>query len=524
MAPLLVDLRSRPRLCGSGLKVARITVSASFRLLVARLYPGLAKNSAYWRFFGYLLFGTFFDQDTRRLIIDQGLLAECEQKPLTHYCGVDFLMSFQREVMSPETFQWTGHREGKCRQVSLCIWRPEMELALQEELQKLHHAQGRVYFDDGRLYSRAKQRAARREQKCEAVAQSSGAPPEVSEVLNYMNSLPSHLFTKKLTNLEQAVAVANLIQDPMVRDTQLRLLATIKDQPQPFYARSRNGRTDRIFGQGQNLTALKRDVRRAMCRGGWCEADLTNCQLAIVAKEWEVLPLLSFLRENQSIWDYLTICIGNPPVARAKLKDAFKEPLYALLYGMSFPCVQGLLTHNLNKLGIESGGTRIFESPLIQALKVARASAADRIRKEGGGATCFGVFLPLCEGMDEYQVLALQAQAMEMKLLHPVIALAKETEDFTVTLWQHDGFSVHFTRRQECWTEKINQAVQEKVNSMGIPTRLEWKHSEEGRDNKEGINPHPTPREGGSSIFNHLSPPLRRETGESDFPKVAKAA
>ena len=42
--------------------------------------------------------------------------------------------------------------------------------------------------------------------------------------------------------------------------------------------------------------------------------------------------------------------------------------------------------------------------------------------------------------------MAQQAQATELYLLLPVLKLAKSTNDFSITLWQHDGFSVNFYR------------------------------------------------------------------------------
>ena len=88
----------------------RLTVSKPFRELTARTFPALDRNPAYWRFMQYLLFGTFIDEDTGRLIISQKDLAEIEgwTRGMGNYRAIRFLTAFQTEVMTPETFSWTG--------------------------------------------------------------------------------------------------------------------------------------------------------------------------------------------------------------------------------------------------------------------------------------------------------------------------------------------------------------------------------------------------------------------------------
>jgi G:T-mismatch repair DNA endonuclease (very short patch repair protein) len=69
-----------------------------------------------------------------------------------------------------------------------------------------------------------------------------------------------------------------------------------------------------------------------------------------------------------------------------------------------------------------------------------------------------------------------QAQSVELYLLLPVVELASTTKDFYITLWQHDGFSVHFTNKSKVdyWIKKIQSVVQSKIDEQGILTHLEW--------------------------------------------------
>lgn len=57
----------------------------------------------------------------------------------------------------------------------------------------------------------------------------------------------------------------------------------------------------------------------------------------------------------------------------------------------------------------------------------------------------------------------------------PVLDLAKFTNDFLITLWQHDGFSVKFTdkTKQEIWLKRIVDCVNQRASELGIVTQLE---------------------------------------------------
>ena len=68
------------------------------------------------------------------------------------------------------------------------------------------------------------------------------------------------------------------------------------------------------------------------------------------------------------------------------------------------------------------------------------------------------------------------AQAREMKTDFPAFELASKTKAFQILLFQHDGFSVHFTKaeRESQWRTKIKAAVDSQAKKLGIPTSLKW--------------------------------------------------
>ena len=49
-----------------------------------------------------------------------------------------------------------------------------------------------------------------------------------------------------------------------------------------------------------------------------------------------------------------------------------------------------------------------------------------------------------------------------------------ETREFTIVLFEHDGFSLHFPRTDEMWLPRIANIVQEEIARYGVETKLEW--------------------------------------------------
>ena len=70
------------------------------------------------------------------------------------------------------------------------------------------------------------------------------------------------------------------------------------------------------------------------------------------------------------------------------------------------------------------------------------------------------------------------AQAWEMKFVAPAFNLARTTRDFTITLYQFDGISIHFTCNRDRWKRRIEEAVNQMIAEYKIYSYLEWKQEE----------------------------------------------
>ena len=79
-------------------------------------------------------------------------------------------------------------------------------------------------------------------------------------------------------------------------------------------------------------------------------------------------------------------------------------------------------------------------------------------------------------------VMAQEVQMIEMAILSPVIDLAeKNSKNYVITLWQHDGFSVKFLNasKRDAYTQVITNGFQANLDSLkhfNIPTYLEYEH------------------------------------------------
>jgi hypothetical protein len=458
-------------------ELRRVTVSRVFWEYVNAELPRLNERRGYRELFWYLLFGTWHDRDTRRLLLPSELLCSFEGRSTQNSRAESFLRHFRENVIPPDgELIWSGWnpRRNKCRQlIELNFGR--LKWLVEAEYKKQWHHLGRVYLD-GRTFSTATIRQGRRDELTEVQALPAHCV-EAEYIKTYLNSLSPHLFTQCVARNYAAAELAALkLKDTTVRMEQLRLLRCIESQPQPVYFPSSLGNTVRLF-TAQSIPNLQRDVRKALTTG-WLDVDLRCSQLAICAALWDVEPINNFLRSGENFWTHVLHSIDAPhskwEIAKAEIKPA----LYSICYGMELNHVKGTTALRLKKAGLDTHiATRFVNHPLQQALFVAREQALQSIVGAGGATTCFGKWCAVSSFRQPPDILAEVAQALEMKLIYPAFRLARETREFTIVLFQHDGFSLHFLRRDEMWLERIANAIQEEIAQHGVETRLEWGNS-----------------------------------------------
>lgn len=288
------------------------------------------------------------------------------------------------------------------------------------------------------------------------------------ELLEYLNNLPANRFTKLLNNIGDAYRAAAYIENPRTRDTQISLLRSIEDQSQPFYKPLE--RTSRVVSLNESLLYLKRDVRKALCKG-WYEVDLKSAQLAIISTIWDIPSVRTMLTQTTGVWDYFADYFqvyGNTK----EIKDAVKRPLYAVVYGMSKDNTRKFADRMLADAGLKNGGELFLVSELVQTLFAYREDMVKRVLSDKGVKDAFGNWISL-QGRTARSLLAQQAQSYELQLLWPIVEQARQTNDFVITAFQHDGLSLDITRRADSWLERLRVMVQNQAEIYNIPTALE---------------------------------------------------
>ena len=455
----------------------RVTVSKCFWRVAWELFPRLKQDESYWRLFSYLLFGSWFDKDTNQLLLCADILSAIEDRDTENSQAEKFLIRFREDVLRPVggQIQWTGwNKKGKkCRQLRKLHFGGEFAEILRREHFGEWDDGGRVYILDGSAFNRSSARRFCREQRDEA-----GRLPALCEhaerIRVYMNTLNSNLFTKKVrANFRSALKATFNLADGPVKDAQLRVLRHINSQPQPFYFPSEKGHTVRLSTR-ESIPNLKGNVRRALTKG-WAEADLRCSQFAICATLWNVEDLLDFLRSGQSLWLRLFDFLGLRPEERELAKSILKRAIYSICYGMQRVSVKGLTAYDLVVAGLDKIiAHKLLEEPLVKTLHNARNVALETIAAEGGAMTCYNDWLAVTEERQPRDIMAEVAQAWEMKLIYPAFELASTSSDFKITLYQYDGFCVHFVRRPETWKQRIEESINWHANRHGFLTWLEW--------------------------------------------------
>lgn len=457
------------------------SVARPFRDGLAQALPGLADNRAYWRMTQHLLFGTWRDLDTSRLLLPGELIAAIEGKRYgKNYVAARFLDAYRRDVLdfeiAPHVFSPDPDR-CKARSVkSLVLPQAVSDIAMTERRSR---DRDRVWMSSGSAVLRKHSVASRQRDHAEAQcrAQSDGVCPQTRFLLDYMNSLPPNRFTSALSHLPEAMAAAEGLADA---ENQLNLLKAIRDHAQPYYVPT--DKTTRIFSLRESVLRLHRNLRKIMTQD-WVTADLKSAQLAIVASVWGVPSLSEYLASGRRVWPDLCQHMG--------LADEDKDVVKGALYAVTFGAGNHRMTRYMGRhFSNASGAYCTFKGHVVvRALLLARARQLKGIRREGGDVDAFGNILELeryeRQGYDyaydnSRSILACIAQSYELTLLLPVIRLAAaqqfESHGFTLTTWLHDGFTfaAHRERDVEGWKERLSEVVAEEASRLGIHTALEF--------------------------------------------------
>ena len=454
-------------------------ISISARKELSQLLPNLdgfkckCKREDHWNLFRTLAFNHYIDKDTGAVRLGAETIAravnQLQAYKTGHFNAGKIIKHFLQDVIPGcaslmvdnigrewSTSTWVKRdddssykiSEGKQRRV-LLNWPLDVKTIIDNELNGLYNEE-KVYIESGNKRNLNKERnfLNLKIEECQQEVEVLECLP-AKDIATYLNNLPVNGFNKIKDNYKAALEEIKKISNHNVKNQQLIILDTISESPKPVYKPTEN--TDRLFGNGANITNLKKNIRKILTRG-WTEADLRSAQLAIVARLWNIKGIDSFVKKSP--WDSLIIATGLT-------KSMVKDYTYGAIFGMSLKRIK------------DEAGVKFFNHPLIQALLKARQSYISKVVKDGYLLDAFGTSLEVTKD-NVLSIIARQAQSYEMALIDPIFKLAATTEDFTVQLYQFDGVSLKFHNEntKSLWISKIVSAVDEVAKNLGIDTEL----------------------------------------------------
>lgn len=509
-------------------------VTTKFREEIQKEFPGV-KTEAHWQLLRTAFFSTYICKQTGAVRFGAEEIARAfDTTPGTHFQAGNKLKEFlavlpegtaslvlvkgkewmkgeyissfgMKEKLNEETglieFKSSYKRVGTGMQRRVQFnWSQKVKELLTTELNDKTPSSEKVYFVSGFKKNVNKERVGLKQtvEEClSAVAIINS--PAAKYMAKYLNELPTNSFTKLNENADAAFQAVSQIDSEIVREQQLKILNAVLESPKPIYRPSKNGKTDRLFGYGANITNLKKEVRLSLTKD-WIEFDLRSSQLAIVAKLWNIKELHDFLSDTtNSIWSNMYNYYGIiNPISRKLLKDSLKERIYGIVFGESQDrIVNGKVVGDkvedegldveLSRIGIVDGGKKFVKHPLMKKLLKCRQGYMTSLIEGGYVKDAFDI-LHEVNRKNVLSIMSRVAQSYEQMIIFSIFQLNYGNEsDWTITLLQHDGVSIKFhdSEKKDAWIAKIVSHVNDVAKKWNIPTTLICEETKEENETTE---------------------------------------
>lgn len=455
------------------------SASRKFRQFVLGKFPVLAGNEPFLRLFHYLCFSTFFDRETHQLVIPtsvmQGFFQKEDRHPFTS--GQATLEKFRDEVL-PD-LKWASHEplspnswKGKARQIIDLGFDQEMQDALRREWKDT--SEDEVEFISGRDQTRGGryQEAAKITAEYDAEMAQVSLNPTQSSILDYLRQLNAgHLILRKVRENHESIEKAIGTLKPHVQDMRYRILASVRLNPKVYYRPSARGHTARLSAEGTSIAGLKKQVRKAACKGWW-EADLRSSQFAILAAKLKAPNAQAFIASGESIWrEFNRFLFQVDEEPSDKSKKVMKEAMYSLCFGKG--------KKNLCLFLEQHDLSRLLEHPILKELFSLRGKWFAQIRRDGGAHDVWGQWHALTEDRWSGSIAGTVIQSVEMEIISPIFDVARKSgksDQFKVALFLHDGCTISFNDKGKMGRAqaKLKKAVEDRAQALGVSTVLEF--------------------------------------------------
>lgn len=219
-----------------------------------------------------------------------------------------------------------------------------------------------------------------------------------------------------------------------------------------------------------SLCDVERGVRRILCQG-WHEVDLVSCYLAISARIWNIEQVQSMIERGVDVWNAIAGELGIIESERENKRDMIKEVGCRLLCGGHIDKTNELL----EKHGIDG---MVQDSITLKSIVKAMQKVKRLVRVECGTQTPMGwIACPSRKDKSVRSHLSNVLAAYELALIAPCFDVAERSKDFTITICQHDGFSIKLRQedRLKQVLARLSETVKPVAEQYGIVTHLEYK-------------------------------------------------
>lgn len=495
----------------------RNTVSKNFRDLILKIYPNCNNNKAYLKLLQYRLFSNSWDKKQKNLLkIPQSILACCEEKTKElankNYKGHLFLEQFSRDVIKLDYSAWS-FTKSKCRVTKFPI-DAQLQDALDKGVYKDYENEGgRVYLIDGKKFTPKNRRLKITEEHKKIIENLDDLiklrkvrlPAKKIFVYMMQVNIKHYLkiIDKNIPDVE--LAIKNRVDlDETKKKSYLRMLDILKEGNPPVLRGVK--KSCRLYYNGASISGLSSQYRKMLCKG-WTEFDIKSSQLAIVSREWGIDSIYNFLNDkNNSVWNLFYQAFSVPLKEQDETKKFFKITLYSIIFGKAEDKLCNMYDEKFGK----GAGDQFSELWLIRNLIDAREAKIDQLANlPGGKYKSFATDHQYSQryyfktGMNEDELkefektgimpysqrrritsaMAQEVQMREIVVLNSIFDLAeKNKNNFVITLWQHDGFSVKFldSSKREKYAKLIVNTFDKKKKKPSklkpYPTYLEYEH------------------------------------------------
>jgi hypothetical protein len=179
----------------------------------------------------------------------------------------------------------------------------------------------------------------------------------------------------------------------------------------------------------------------------------------------------AIIDRDDDVWDTIAGELGVMLCECKVKRDVFKRTGCRLLCDGRIGFTNAFLwEHDVDAI--------VQDSPTLMAIIHAVRRVKSEVRANGGTMTPLGwIELPSRKDKPVRAHLAYVLQAYELALILPCFDVVERSQDFTITICQHDGFSIklRWEDRASNVLDRLNDAIAPVAKLYDINTRLEYK-------------------------------------------------